>query len=110
MAANVAEKRQYHRFALSYPIKLFGRSGQELTASRTLNLSRGGALLAVPQEALKQLGQTVNVTVSLPEWSYRPDAVTDFACEARVVRRKQPTDGRPGGMAIEFAKPMQLVN
>ena len=111
MASSVGEKRRYHRFAMSYPIKLFGRGGHELAASRTLDLSRGGALLPVPQDALAKLDQTVNVTVSLPEWSYRAEAVSDFACEARIVRREDAADdGGHVGVALEFARPMQLAN
>ncbi len=111
MASTVAEKRRYHRFAMSYPIKLFGRGGHELAVCRTLDLSRGGALLPVPQDALAKLGQTVNITVSLPERSYRAEAVSHFACEARIVRREDADDdaGRVG-VALEFAKPMQLAN
>lgn len=111
MAKTAAEKRRYYRFAMSYPIKLFERGGRPLATGKTLDLSRGGALLSLPQAMFDDLGVggSVNVTVSLPPESYRAEAATDFACEARVVRRTQ-TSGRAGNIAIEFARPMQLAN
>ena len=109
MAKTVAEKRQFHRFAMSYPVKLFERGGRQLTMGKTLDLSRGGALLSLPQATFVGVGGSVNVTVSLPPESYRAETATDFACEARVVRRTQ-TSGRAGNIAIEFARPMQLTS
>jgi hypothetical protein len=111
MAKTAAEKRRYYRFAMSYPVKLFDRGGRQLTMGKTLDLSRGGALLSLPQATFDDLGigGSVNVSVSLPPESYRAETATDFACEARVVRRTQ-TSSRAGNIAVEFARPMQIVN
>lgn len=110
MADTLAEKRRHYRFAMSYPVKLYDQASQQLTASQTVNLSRGGVLLPVPQEMGNLLGQTVNVTVSLPKESYRTEADADFACQAQVVRQEEPTDLSPGRIALQFARPMQLAN
>ncbi len=110
MAATGAEKRKHYRFAMSYPVKLFDRAGKQLASSQTANLSRGGALVGVCQEACDKLGHTVNVTISLPEESYRVECATEFACQARVVRQEQLTDGLDTRVALEFATPMQLAN
>ena len=109
MADTAAENRRYYRFVMSYPVKLYERGGRPLVTGKTLDLSRGGALLSLPQATSDDLGvgESVNVTVSLPPESYRAEAATDFACEARVVRRGQ-TSGRAGNIAIQFARPMQL--
>ncbi len=110
MADAIAEKRRHFRFTMSYPVKLYNQSSQELTASQTINLSRGGALLAAPLGAHDLLGETLNVTVALPEGSYRSDQATDFACQAQVMRQEAHTDDHLGLIALQFDRPMQLAN
>lgn len=95
---------------MSYPITVFTRGGEPLSTSRTLDLSRGGALLALPVEAIKKLGSFVNVTISLPEESYHANEALAFTCQARIVRRHDLTDGSQEAVALEFARPVQLAN
>ena len=112
MAETAAEKRQHYRFAMSYPVKLFGRSGRQLTTGQTVNLSRSGALLSVSRDIVDELlaSDGVNVTISLPAKSYRADSTTGFACNARIVRQCRLDDGAAGEVAVEFSRPMQLAN
>ena len=103
------EKRQHHRFEMAYPIRLFSRGGEELAAARTVNISQGGTLFVLPAEKVTDLGETLNVTISMPESSYASENVVDFACQANVVRREAEGEESWSSVALVFSRPLQFT-
>ena len=103
------EKRQHHRFDLAYPIRLFSRGGEELATAETLNISQGGTLFVVPADKASDLGESVNVTISMPASAYHSDDVVDFACQANIIRHDRPRRATHATIAVAFARPLELA-
>jgi len=110
MATNgYTDKRGHHRFAMSYPIRLFTSGGEEVAKTETLNISQSGTLVALPAELLQGLGKNINITISLPKSSYKAETVDDFACTAEVIRRQLMTDAEFASVALRFSRPLELA-
>jgi c-di-GMP-binding flagellar brake protein YcgR len=103
-----SERRRHFRFDMNYPAKLYSRKGQFVAETQTVNLSRRGALMAVPSEALEQLNDRMNITISLPSDMHEQRSVTSFACEARMIRAQAYDNGDTQCVALEFTSPIIL--
>ena len=102
-----AEKRRHHRFDIAYPAKLYSKGGKLLAETLTVNLSRRGALMAIPVETVDNLDARLNVTISLPQSAFQANSIINFAGEARVIRLDSlSADTR--GVAVEFTSPISL--
>lgn len=108
MANTFSERRSYVRVTVPCLAAVFDRAGRPLATSPTRDVSNGGALLHVPVASLPEVGDRVNVTISIPRARGNHRALEDFAGHARVVRHA-PVDGQAvSAMAIEFENPLDL--
>lgn len=110
--ATASERRAHRRFQVVCPIVLCDARGREVAASRTVDVSDGGALLAVraaprgEAQALGVGGQVMHVTLRVPRQTPNTLMFQDFTTQARLVRAQ-----RLGGdmrFAIQFAAPLAL--
>jgi len=97
----ITEKRTSERINLVRGVKVFHPSGCRYLAGQTLNVSEGGALLALRHGHYMEPGSTVQVAI---DWTghqpvYRHDQMT----EGRVVRN-EGTSGYACVVAVEFAE------
>ena len=103
----ITEKRRHHRFDIAYPAKLYSKGGKLLAESLTVNVSRRGAMMAIPVEAVNDLDDQVNVTISPPQSAFETSSIVSFAGEARVIRCDE-MDNDTQGVAVEFTSPISL--
>ncbi len=106
--STASERRRFFRFDMNYPTKLYSRKGQFVAESQTVNISQRGALVAIPTDALAQLNDRMNVTISLPQDVHQARSVMSFACEARMVRAQAHDNGSTQCVALEFTSPIIL--
>jgi hypothetical protein len=105
--SQTAEKRRHHRFDIAYPAKLYSKGGKLLAESLTVNVSRRGAMMAIPVEAVNDLDDQLNVTISLPQSAFEASSIVSFAGEARVIRTSAISDDTHS-VAVEFTSPISL--
>jgi len=108
MASATRERRRHRRHDLVCPITLFGRGGEVLAKGQTTDISDSGARLAVPVDILHRLEKTVNVAFSVPGEATSNSQLEGFASNARIVRHEPMVDEDLAGVALQFARPMQL--
>lgn len=107
MADEQFDRRRYRRFDLPCPAMLL--EGDESPArAHTLNISDGGALVAMPLEDLPPAGQKLRLRLSLPRSTASTHMLEKVRCEAEVKRHQPLTDDRYAAVALEFAEPMDL--
>jgi len=100
----ITEKRRSERHNLVRNVKLHHPEGNRYLAGQTLNVSEGGALLALRHGQYMEAGAKVMVGI---DWTgrkavYRHDEMT----EARVVRN-EGVSGYACVVAVEFAAEQQ---
>lgn len=104
---NQAERRVYQRYALTCPIVICDTQGNELIRTQTVNISDGGAFLAMPapvevSRAKTTAGQKVRAEVHLPRSTPNSYLLERVDSPARVIRNEK------AGLAIMFIEPLQL--
>jgi hypothetical protein len=102
-----AERRTYQRYALTCPIVICDMQGNELLRTQTVNISDGGAFLAMPApvdvtSAKTTPGQQVRAEVRLPRSTTNSYLLERIDSPARVIRQGAT------GLAIMFIEPLQL--
>ncbi|MDP7162645.1 MAG: PilZ domain-containing protein [Phycisphaerae bacterium] len=108
MASATRERRRHRRHDLVCPITLFGWGGKVLAKSQITDISDSGARLTVPVDVLHRLEKTVNVAFSVPGQATSNNQLEGFASNARIVRHEPMVDEDLAGVALQFARPMQL--
>ena len=109
MARKEDERRRYKRFAAGGLAAVdFGDSA--VVEARTVNVSDGGVFLSLACDVKASVGAKVTINFKLPRSTPNTFMLEDVSALARVVRAKAVKDdaGRPGGLALEFLKPLDL--
>ncbi|MCY2928092.1 MAG: PilZ domain-containing protein, partial [Planctomycetota bacterium] len=75
----------------------------------TEDLSNGGAFLHVPVSSRPEVGDRINVTISVPRTTPNSRMLEDFAAPARVVRHVPGGSADLSGIAIEFENPLDMM-
>ena len=83
--------------------------GDALGSTRTINISDGGLLVALPSDALPAVGTKVNITFSVPRSTPNTYMLEKFACSAMVVRHDPFDDEKLTGVALRFDQPVDLM-
>ncbi|MGC9453535.1 MAG: PilZ domain-containing protein [Phycisphaerae bacterium] len=107
MAEMQFDRRRYKRFTLPCPATLLD-SDQTPASARTLNISDGGALLALPLKDLPEAGRKLKVKLSLPRSTASTHMVEKVRCEGLIKRHQPLTDDRYAAVAVEFVEPVNL--
>jgi hypothetical protein len=108
MAKNTAERRGNPRLDLACPASLYNRAGELIVRTKTVNVSDGGLLVAVPVQELGRLEEHANVAFSVPRSTATTYMLEDFACPARIVRHQPMVDDDFAAVALAFEKPQDL--
>ncbi len=108
MANQASERRRHKRHDISCPVTIHNPGGEMLFQAKTTNISDGGIFIAVPINSLQKLGRKINVSLRLPRSTPNTFMFEDFACHASVVRHEPLTDHEQAGIAMAFAKPLDL--
>jgi c-di-GMP-binding flagellar brake protein YcgR len=103
-----SERRQHQRRKLACPIWMAADDGRELTHSRTVDISDGGMLVPMDAKDAPTRGAWVHVRFSVPRATPSTYLLEDFACDARVVRRKRAGAKRQH-VALRFDRPVSLA-
>jgi len=103
------ERRRYKRLRLPCPITLYDSQGKALVASKTIDVSDGGAFLQVPLEALPGCGTKVSVALSLPRTTENTYMLEEVDTNAVVVRHQPMKDETLAGIGVEFQPPRDLM-
>lgn len=86
--------------------------GHEPAADRVrgkaLNISDGGAMLAIPVGALNGLAPDVHLTISVPRVTVNTRMYERVDTEATVIRHQPMVDHDIAGVAVRFSAPLDL--
>lgn len=107
MAEMQFDRRRYRRFDLPCPATL-ARGEEVLARIHTVNISDGGALVAMQLEDIPPAGQKVDLNLSLPRSTDSTYMLEKFRSEAQVKRHQPLTDERYAAVALEFVNPVDL--
>ncbi len=100
-----AERRRHKRHDLACPTTLVVEGGK-LMKAKTINISDGGAYIALHTEEMPRCEAKVAVRLSLPRKTANSFMFEDIAAAARIIRSEDK--GRSAALAIEFDSPMKL--
>lgn len=98
----ISEKRKHDRYLMVRNIKLYDPQSLRYRAGQTLNVSVGGALLAVRHGDQLKEGQGVEVYV---EWEGAEGIVARSELLAAEVIRNEGTGGSACVVAVKFEEP-----
>ena len=101
------ENRRHARFEIDAAVSLFDDQ-RELLSGNSLNISDGGALLAVPAKPAARVGQTVQVSMRLPRSTLNSFLLEEVACPAKIVRRQRYGSNGKTALALQFDQPQDL--
>ena len=112
MAKSAVERRRHKRHRIPCPVRLLrsskDKANGEVVRGKTLDVSDGGAMLAVPIKAVPHLSERVRVVLSVPRETPNTRMVEEVSCEARVVRHQPLEDNEVVGVALQF-QPAQTL-
>jgi c-di-GMP-binding flagellar brake protein YcgR len=112
VAKSVAERRRHKRHRVSCPVSLVasakGKGSEETVRTRTVDVSDGGAMLAVPIKVVPRLSERVRVVLNVPRQTPNTRMVEEVSCEARVVRHQPMEDNEVVGVALQFQQVQAL--
>ncbi|HUT60516.1 MAG TPA: PilZ domain-containing protein [Phycisphaerae bacterium] len=108
MVRRASERRKHTRHALACPVSLSREDEKLLAQSKTVNISDGGALVAVPSKSVPRLDQKVALVFSVPRSTANTYMLEEFTGRARIVRHQPLTDNDQVGVAIQFLPAMSL--
>ncbi len=109
MSARRAEKRQHRRHALACPVAVLNEGGDVVARGKTLNISDGGALFAVPVAGVPAVPQAVRLDISVPRSTPNTYMLEPVSAPARVLRHEALVDPRLAGLAVRFESPLDLA-
>ncbi|MCD6304170.1 MAG: PilZ domain-containing protein [Planctomycetes bacterium] len=109
MADAIFERRRHKRHELPCPAALAVRDGERPARTRTINLSDGGMLLAVPAESAPPAGQRVKVRFSVPRSTPNTYLLEEFTSDATVVRTVPADQADRRRLALQFVQPIDLA-
>ena len=101
------DRRAHKRFAVTCPAVLSDTDGRELTKTRTIDISDGGAMLEPLGEPV-DVGQTVQVALRVPRETDNTFMYEDFFVAARVVRHQPGREKGTVWMALQFTPSLEL--
>jgi c-di-GMP-binding flagellar brake protein YcgR len=105
---SAVERRKFKRHNIGCAVALQRPASQGPVASKTVDVSDGGALLVIPIKNVPRLSERVNVVLALPRSTANTYMVEEVACEARVVRHQPMEDDEVVGVALQF-NPVQKL-
>ena len=113
MAKSVAERRRHKRYRVPCPASLLragkGSQKEEAVQARAVDLSDGGAMLAVPIKAVPHVSEKVRVVLNVPRETPNTRMLEEFSCEARIVRHQMLVDNSYAGVALQFVSTQPLA-
>jgi len=109
MAKQSIDRRLHKRLDLACLTAVRAGQAQTLADGRTINISDGGMLLAVPAKALPARGSRVELVFSVPRSTPNTYMLEEFRSPARVVRHQPLKERGLTGLALQFAKPLDMV-
>ena len=108
MAKQKAERRSHKRMDMDCLIEILRNQAGRPIRGRTVNLSDGGAMVSVPIQSIPDLGEKVDVTISLPRSTPNSRMIETVSSSAKVVRHEPGVDDAVGFIAVQFPRPMDL--
>ena len=103
------ERRQHPRFDVAVPMWRYDQDGKQVVATETINVSNGGALVAVPTESVPAVGDMLRVELVVPSF---PDPgagpTREVERQARVVRHQPTGDPSSTAIGLEFQQLLDL--
>jgi len=109
MTVSQQERRRFKRVTVSCPVTVFSRGGEELATGKTVDLSDGGAFVAIPMEKIETVDGPLNVAFALPRTTPNSQMIEDVACHATVLRRQPMRSDDHAGLALRFTRPLDLA-
>lgn len=107
MARIPLERRMHSRVEL--PCAIFFADGKEQPARfKTINVSDGGAFVAVPGDEAPRRGSRIAVRLLVPRSTSNTYMLEAFESQAKVIRHDVLRDGAEVGLGIEFDRRIDL--
>ena len=94
MSKTEVERRLHKRVELSCPITVTGVKSGDQVETNTLNISDGGALIAVPSDCPIQVGDEVSMALRILRHTANTRMFEDFASSAKILRCQWSADGQ----------------
>jgi c-di-GMP-binding flagellar brake protein YcgR len=110
VAKHTVERRRHKRHRVSCLAKMLRESKDksEAVKTRSIDLSDGGAMLAIPIKVVPRISEKIRVVLSVPRETPNTRMVEDFSCEARVIRHQPLRDNEVVGVAVQFQPTVRL--
>jgi c-di-GMP-binding flagellar brake protein YcgR len=109
MARRDVERRRHKRFPLPCPARIIAGGSRE-ARGKTVNVSDGGMFVAIPiSSPLPACYEAVDVVFSLPRSTPNTYMLEEVSSTARVLRHQALKNDRLAGLALQFAKPLNLA-
>ena len=109
MAKNGAERRRHKRHRIACPLSILRFGAAEPLTGKTLDVSDGGAILAIPIKAVPRVSERVKVVLGVPRSTANTYMLEEVPCEARVVRHQPMDDNSVVGVALQFSPALDLA-
>ena len=103
-----SERREHARTDVICSVIVSDEADGEQIGGKALNISDGGAMLAIPMNGLTELAPSVHVTISVPRVTDNTRMHEQVAAEATVVRHQPMVDENIAGIAVRFSAPLAL--
>ena len=103
-----SERREYTRTDIVCAVVVRDEADSERIRGKALNLSDGGAMLAIPMHTLVELAPSLHMTVSVPRATANTRMYEEVTSEATVVRHQPMVDENIVGIAVRFSAPLDL--
>ena len=108
MAKSVAERRKHKRHRISCPLVIQRTGEKEALKGKTVDISDGGAMLAIPIKIIPRVSERVTVLLAVPRSTANTYMVEEVALEARVVRHQPMENNAVVGVALQFTSVQEL--
>ena len=103
-----SDRREYARTDVVCAVTVSDEAYSDRINGKALNISDGGAMLAIPMDGLTELPPSVRLTMSLPRVTDNTRMYERIDTEATVVRHQPMVDENIAGVAVRFSAPLAL--
>ena len=102
-----AERRKHKRHKITCQVALH-RAAKDEVKSKTIDVSDGGAMLAIPVKVVPRLSERVKVVLALPRSTPNTYMVEEISLDALVIRHQPMEADDVVGVALQFQTPKDL--
>ena len=102
------DRRKHKRHRVACAASIHRSAVAEPVTSKTIDVSDGGAMLAIPVKVVPRLSERVKVVLALPRSTPNTYMVEEISLDALVIRHQPMEADDVVGVALQFQMPKDL--